>query len=445
MAMIRTRVAPSPTGFFHIGTAYASLFNLAFARKNKGKFVLRIEDTDIERNVPGVEEKIIQGMRWLGLNYDEGPEAGGKYGPYRQSERMEIYKQYAARLKKSKMVYEKEGALWLKAPDKGETFWEDIVRGRVAWKNSEINDFIIVRSSGIPLYNFVVVVDDIEMKISHVIRAEDHISNTPRQLLIYRALGAGPPRFAHFPLLRNPDKSKISKRKNPVALDWYKEQGFLPEALVNFLSLLGWSHPKEKEIFDLDEFIENFSLERIKTSQPVFDLEKLKWMNGKYIRESQMPQFKCQKLMPYLIEYNAELAKKIEILEAEKFDKILKLVKERLETLGQFAELTEYFFEMPGWDCFKGLTDAGNEKMRKIIENEIKGIESQGGFDGEGHEARSRAMAEKLGIKAGEVFMVLREAVTGRTTTPPLFEVMRVLGKEETVLRLKAVLEMLKE
>ncbi|MFV1917654.1 MAG: glutamate--tRNA ligase, partial [Patescibacteria group bacterium] len=282
---IRVRIAPSPTGFAHVGTAYTALFNYAYVKKNQGKFVLRLEDTDIKRHVKGAEEAIYDGLSWLGLNWDEGPVKGGKYGPYRQSERLEIYKEKANELKGNGLAYEDDGAIRFKNPGK-DISWEDKVRGKVTFPGGEVTDFVLLKSNGYPTYNFAVVVDDILMKISHVIRGEEHISNTPRQLALYYALRQKPPEFAHLPTLRNKERKKLSKRKDPVDLRIYQKEGYLPEALVNFLCLLGWSHPKEKEIFLLSEFVKLFSLNRVRKAGPIFNVEKLDWINGEYIRRT---------------------------------------------------------------------------------------------------------------------------------------------------------------
>ena len=284
MKEIRTRFAPSPTGFLHVGGVYTALFSYSFAKKNKGKFILRIEDTDVKRHVSAAEKIIFEGLRWLGIFYDEGPDIGGKYGPYRQSERLKKYQEYTQQLIEKGLAYSKEGAVWFKVPQ-GKTVWDDLVRGKIEFENNQIKDFVILKSDKYPSFNFAVTVDDWQMKISHVIRAEDHISNTPRQIMIYQALRAPVPEFAHLPLLRNPDHSKISKRKDPVAISWYHEKGYLPEALLNFLCLLGWSHPEGKDVFSIEEFIKNFSFQRISKSAPIFDFKKLDWLNGVYIRQ----------------------------------------------------------------------------------------------------------------------------------------------------------------
>ena len=323
--MIRVRIAPSPTGFAHVGTAYTALFNYAFARKNKGEFVLRLEDTDTKREVKGAEKAIYTSLSWLGLEWDEGPDKGGKYGPYKQSERLDIYKKYTKILLDKKIAYEDDGAIRFKNPG-DDVSWNDLVRGEVTFPGGEVTDFVLVKSDGFPTYNFAVVVDDLKMKITHVIRGEEHISNTPRQIAVYKALGEKIPEFAHLPTLRNKDRKKLSKRRDPVDLKNYQEEGYLPEALINFLGLLGWSHSEEKEKFDLDEFVEKFSLERVRKSGPIFDTDKLDWLNGEYIKE------------------NSDLAKLLSDFYGDKYDKKTlektgPLVKERINKLSEYEGL----------------------------------------------------------------------------------------------------------
>ncbi|MBI4157883.1 glutamate--tRNA ligase, partial [Candidatus Woesebacteria bacterium] len=269
--MIRVRIAPSPTGFAHVGTAYTALFNYAYARHNKGVFIVRVEDTDVKRNIKGAEEAIFDGLRWFGIDWDEGGEKGGKFGPYRQSEKLATYQKIAKELVVKGLAYEEEGAIRFKNPGK-DVSWDDLVRGKITFPGGEVTDFVILKSDGFPTYNFGVVVDDIEMKITHVIRGEEHISNTPRQLALYDALGVTPPFFAHHVTLRNSERKKLSKRRDPVDLRIYKDQGYLPEALVNFLCNLGFSHPDGKEIYSLEEYVQLFDIKRVRKAGPVFDL-----------------------------------------------------------------------------------------------------------------------------------------------------------------------------
>lgn len=430
MNKVRVRIAPSPTGFAHVGTAYISLFNYAFAKKNKGKFILRIEDTDVKRHVPQAEKAIFDGLHWLGLNYDEGPDIGGEYGPYRQSERLDLYRAHVEDLIKKKLAYKDEGAVRFRVP-KGETFWQDLIRGEIKFDNQQVKDFVILKSDGYPTYNYSVVIDDWSMRISHVIRGEEHISNTPGQIMIYQALGVKPPSFAHLPLLRNPDRSKISKRKNPVALSWYQEQGYLPEAVINFFCLLGWSHPQEKDVFSIEEFIRYFSFDRISTSAPIFDLRKLDWLNGIYIRKKS----------------NKELVQLIKPLLPKKMptaliDETIPLVKDRLVKLSGYPELVDFFLNEPKVDKTVLIRKGGSDK-KLIKEQLIKGTEvlvAVKSWKTPVLEKAFRNLAKKQNYHVGKFFMVTRIAITGKTATPPLFETMAVLGKEKTVKRLRMTL-----
>jgi nondiscriminating glutamyl-tRNA synthetase len=408
---IRVRIAPSPTGFVHVGTAYTALFNWAFARKTKGKFIIRIEDTDVKRHVKGAQEALFSDLKWLGIDWDEGPDKGGDYGPYCQSQRLKIYHKHAEELLKHNLAFKDKGAIRFKNPFKSVS-WQDAIRGKITFPGEEIGDFVIVKSDGYPTYNFAVVIDDILMAISHVIRGEEHISNTPRQIAVYQALKENLPQFAHLPLLRNPDRSKISKRKNPVALSWYKNQGYLPQALINFLCLLGWSHPDGKEIFDKSEFAANFDLARVRKTGPVFDLDKLDWLNGEYVRRTPDP----------------ELAKYINELFNKKYSqamilKILPLIKTRIKRLSEFPELTGFFFQGPKVD--KKLLGKTYKKHLKVA---VKAIEDDEPLD---------QICQKNGFVTGEFFMDLRVAVTGNKVTPPINESIKLLGKTETIKRLK--------
>jgi len=333
MKEIRTRFAPSPTGFLHVGGVYTALFSYSFAKRNEGKFILRIEDTDVERHISEAEKIIYDGFCWLDLKYDEGPDVGGKYGPYRQSERLKKYQEYAQQLIDRDLAYIKEDAVWFKVPQ-GKTSWHDLVRERIEFDNKQIKDFVILKSNKYPSFNFAVTIDDWQMKISHVIRAEDHISNTPRQIMIYRALGASAPEFAHLPLLRNSDHSKISKRKDPVAISWYQEQGYLAEALLNFLCLLGWSHPEGKDVFPIEEFIKNFSFKRVSKSAPIFDLKKLDWLNGVYIRQ------KSDKELLELLKTFTDKKMTNSLIR-----KTIPLVKERLVKLADYPSLVNFLLK----------------------------------------------------------------------------------------------------
>lgn len=421
--LVRTRFAPSPTGLLHIGGVYTSLFNYAFAQQQKGKFILRIEDTDVKRHVSGAEKVICDGLKWIGLEYDEGP--------YRQSERLKFYQQYAQQLVKENLAYKDEGAIRFKVPS-GVTSWQDLVRGKISWQNDQIKDFVILKSDGYPTYNFAVVIDDWLMKISHVIRAEEHISNTPRQIMIYQALGARPPQFAHLPLLRNPDKSKISKRKNPVAISWYQEQGYLPEALRNFLCLLGWSHPKGKDIFPIEEFIEYFSFVRVSTSAPVFDLKKLDWLNGVYIRQ------KTDKQLVQLMKPFAPKGMKDALI-----NKTIPLIKERMTKLSDYPQLVSFLIKKPKMDIKLLLKKSGGDKklIKKQLELTLKELKKVKKWQAPELEKLFRNIAAKQNYHVGQFFMAIRIALTGKSITPPLFESMALLGRKKTLLKLSLIIK----
>ena len=275
--MVRVRIAPSPTGSPHVGTAYIALFNYIFAKKHGGKFILRIEDTDRQRLVPGAEKEILEALDWLGLKYDEGP--------IRQSERLALYQKYARELVKEGAAYEDEGAIRQCVPKEGETKFVDEVRGTIVFANKNLDESVLLKSDGYPTYHLAVVVDDHLMGITHIIRGEEWLSSVPKHILLYQAFGWEIPQFAHLPLLRDPKRAKLGKRFGDVSLNWFKDEGFLPPALLNYLALLGWTHPEQKEIFDLEEMAEKFEFEDVNKAAPVFDLQKLTWLNGVYIRQ----------------------------------------------------------------------------------------------------------------------------------------------------------------
>jgi len=424
MKEIRTRFAPSPTGFLHVGGVYTALFNYSFAKKNKGKFILRIEDTDVKRHVAEAEKVITDGLKWLGLSYDEGP--------YHQSERLKEYQQYAQQLIDKNLAYEKEEAVWFKVPQ-GKTSWNDLIRGKIEFENKQIQDFVILKSDKYPSFNFAVTIDDWQMKISHVIRAEEHISNTPRQIMVYRALGADVPEFAHLPLLRNPDHSKISKRKDPVAIFWYQQQGYLPEALINFLCLLGWSHPEGKDIFSIEEFIKNFSFERVSKSAPIFDFKKLDWLNGVYIRQKA----------------NGDLLKLLKPFTDKKMtdgliEKTIPLVKERLVKLSDYPSLVDFFIKEPKIDKQLLIKKGGGDSnlIKKQFEEILDKLEKVE-WKVTSLENLFRNFVQAKNYHLGKFFMAVRIALTGKTATPPLFETMEVLGKGKTLSRIGKVLKLL--
>jgi glutamyl-tRNA synthetase len=476
---VRTRVAPSPTGDPHVGTAYVALFNYALAKKHGGQFVLRIEDTDRERSSAASEAMIFEALHWLGLRWDEGPDVDGPHGPYRQSERTAIYREHARDLvsrgaaypcfctrerllalreqqKAKKLNFGYDGhcralppgeaerrraagephVVRLAMPRGGETVVRDLLRGEVRFDNAQVDDQVLLKSDGFPTYHLANVVDDHLMGITHVIRAEEWLSSLPKHVLLYRGLGWELPVFCHLPLLRNADRSKISKRRNPVSLNFYRGAGFLPEALLNYLALMGWAMPDEREEFSLDEFVEAFTLERISLGGPVFDVEKLKWLNGKYLRRLSPPQ---------LLERLRARA-----LSDEHLMEVLPLVRERIDTLEGFFEYASFFFvgDIP-YDAVaakamvpEGRTPAETAKaLRALLDEEVDPILD---WRHETVEAAIRGFGERTGWAPNELFMAVRVATTGRAASPPLFETLAVLGKETCRRRLRAAADLLK-
>lgn len=425
--VVRTRIPPSPTGVPHVGTAYMALLNYAFAKKHGGKLIFRLEDTDIKRNIAQAEEAIYDALHWLGLSWDEGPDVGGPYKPYRQSERLDLYCQKAAELVQAGFAYQKDGAVWSRSPQK-DIAWEDVIHGLITFPadSDQAKDFVILRSDGYPTYNFAAVVDDIAMEITHVIRGEDHISNTPRQLILYKAFGKNPPEFAHFPVLRNLERAKLSKRKDPVDVRGYRDEGYLPMAFINFLCLLGWSHPEGKEIFSLDEFVSVFDLGRMRRAGPVFDANKLLWMNGEYIRKTQNSKLKSQ-----IWEYTGKQYPQ------ELIEQTIPLVKNRIKTLADYKMLAGFFFNEPEIDV--GLFP---ENAYAHLDAACKVINQSNSWDSESlHEALLSAISENE-FKTGDFFMSLRVAVAGSKITPPIVESIVILGKEKAIERINNTLKL---
>jgi len=421
--VVRVRFAPSPTGALHVGGARTALFNWLFARNKKGVFILRIEDSDFQRSTREAEETILQGLLWLGLNWDEGP--------YRQSERLDIYRRYAEKLVSEGKGYEEEGALIFKVPP-GETSFKDIVWGEIKIKNETLKDIVMIKSDGTPTYNFAVVVDDHEMGITHVIRGEDHIANTPKQILLYKALGWEVPEFAHLPMILGPDKSKLSKRHGATSVAEYKNLGFLPDAFFNYLALLGWGPGFDREIFSREELIELFSLERVIKRGAVFDIKKLEWMNAQYIKKTS-----GEKLLELVLPFweNRGWIEK-EKINKEYLIKVIDLVKDRCKTLVELADFTDYFLQKEiTYD--KILVDREIGDRRALLEEVAQRLVKLEPFDTLNIEACLKGFAEEKGIKLKDIAQAIRVAISGKTVTPPLFEVMEVLGKDRVVERLK--------
>lgn len=475
---IRVRNCPSPTGLLHIGTVRTALYNYLFAKKNKGTLVFRSEDTDQVRSTKEYEENIISGLSRLGLIGDEGVHLKGYFGPYRQSERAEIYKKYLEKILESGHAYycfctkeeleqEREeqqkkklpprysgkcrhlnlteskarvangekAVIRLKVPENQEIIFHDLVRGENKTNSKELADFVIGKSLEQALYNFTVVVDDYLMQITHVIRGEDHIPNTPKQILIYEAFDWKIPQFAHLPLILNQDKTKLSKRKNKVSIDDYLAEGYLPEALINFLALLGWNTADEKEIFSLDELIEAFSLERVHKGGAVFDLEKLNWLNGYYLRNLSLEEL-IEKITPYLENSGLKSAQK-------DLKRYVPLIHERIKLLSEAPDLLRFMlveklnYEAELFLHKKMKVDLEMAKM--ALEKSLPVLEKieKTDWNQANLEEVLIALVQKLNLKNGQILWPLRVALTGEKFSPGVFEVADVLGKERSLERIR--------
>ena len=489
-APVRVRFAPSPTGYLHVGGARTALFNWLYARHVGGTFILRIEDTDFERSTQEMVEGILVGMRWLGLDWDEGP--------YFQSQRMELYRATAARLLESGHAYrcfcskeeleqrraaaQKQGqaakdddpcrriareeserrcgtgeaaAIRFAVPETGSTRFDDAVFGPIEFANAEIEDFVLLRSDGVPTYHLSVVADDLDMHISHIIRGADHVSNTPKQKLIYEALGAPLPVFAHVPLILGPDKTRLSKRHGATSVISYKEEGFLPEAFRNFLALLGWSPAPQhantgragdpagaspgstKEIMPDRELISLFSLEGISKSNAVFDRSKLEWMNAEYIRALPIDEL-SERLLPIVRQAGYEV-------DACYMRKITPLIRERIKLLKDALTAADFFLmkELPPYDPALLVPQKGDPAMARKVLERAREVLAQVEWNHRALEQGLRAAAQELGVKPGQMFTPIRVAVTGRTAAPPLFETLEVLRHEATLRRIEQARQML--
>ena len=436
MPDIRTRFAPSPTGDPHVGNIRTALFTWLFARGQDGKFILRIEDTDQAREVEGSVEAIMEGLRWLGLDWDEGPEVGGDYGPYFQSERLEHYQSAADRLIEAGHAYrfedERGSAVKFAMPKDGSTAVSDVIRGRVEFDNSLIDDFVILKSDGFPTYHLASVVDDQLMRISHVIRGEGWLSSAPRHVCLYDAFGWQAPEFVHLPDILASGGGKLSKRHGAVSVNEYRQLGYLPHALVNFLALLGWSFDDKTELFTNDELIEAFSLERVSKSGAIFNLDKLDWMNGHYIREAKDAEI-ADALLDYWRRYPAaELPPEPD---RETLVQIVPLIKERLKTLADAAERIPFFFSddfdyEPSELIQRKMDEGGTLRALNAAVEVVGGVDP---FDGTTLEAKLRSLADDLDIKVGQLLGTLRVATSGLKVSPPLFESLEILGRERVV------------
>jgi len=431
MTDIRVRFAPSPTGYLHIGGARTALFNWLFARHHGGKLILRVEDTDKARNTEEAAAAIYEGLRWLGLDWDEGPHVGGDLGPYFQSQRTEIYERYLKKLQDAGHIFEDQGALRFRSP-REHVVVDDLVCGKIDFDLTNPGthpDMTVRRPDGSWIFHFVNVIDDIEMKISHVIRGEDHLSNTPKHIELYKALGAAPPRFAHIPLILNHDGSKMSKRDEGARVAAYIEQGYAPEAVRNYLCLLGWSPKDNREKIEIDEVVKLFELEKINRRNAAFDLNKCFWLNGQYIAQMPLERF-TELTRPFL-----EKAK-INISDEKYLGAVLAIVKEKIKLFKDAPEWTAYFFtenyEFDPAAVEKVFGKPEATTHLSALSDEFSKIDK---WNVETIESTLKNLAQKLGCKTGDLVHPARVAVSGRSVGPSLYHMLEVMGKERVLAR----------
>jgi glutamyl-tRNA synthetase len=411
---VRVRFAPSPTGFLHIGSVHTALFNWLFVRHEGGEFLLRIENTDTSREVEAATDQIQDSLRWLGLDWDGDVTF--------QLDRMRQAQEVATQLVAEDKAYEDEGAIRFRMPDQGTSAWDDLILGRIEYPNEKLEDVVLVRSDGRPTYNFVSPLEDLLDGITHVIRGQDHVSNTPKQLQILAALGAELPRYAHVPLLNGPDGRKLSKRHGAITVEEFRGAGFIPEALLNYLALLGWSYDDHTEVMSRDELIERFSLERVGKSAATFDYEKLTHMNGLYLR-ALSPDDYADRLIAYLREQGYDWPEDLA-------RKVAPLVQEKIATLGEFPNFARFFFERVPLE--QPLEDGA------FLPAAAEALAQVEPYDAPTIEAALRELAERLGLKPRQAFQPIRLALTGSTVSPGLFESLELLGKDESIARISA-------
>ena len=418
---MRVRFAPSPTGQLHIGGARTALYNWLLARKHGGTLVLRIEDTDRERSTPENVEQILDALRWLEIDWDEGPLS--------QVERAPRHREQIDRLLADGAAYEDDGAVRLRVPDEGETVVTDVVRGEVTFPHSAIDDFVIARSDGSALYNLAVAVDDLDMGIDHVVRGEDHLSNTPRQVMILKALGVEPPVYAHLPLLHGPDGKKLSKRHGAASVQELRESGYLPEAVRNYIAMLGWGLDDETTFISTDDLIQAFSLERVSRSPAVFDEQKLRWMNGRYLREL-APADVASRLAPLLGR-------------DDDLEPAVAVAQEKMQTLADFWPLAAFLVEPQETDpkAWDKVMKEGSAEALAAARDALAAAEP---FDVETTEAALRGVVDRLGVKPKQVFQPVRVAISGSTISPGIFESVVALGRDETLARVDSALQRLR-
>jgi glutamyl-tRNA synthetase len=411
---MRVRFAPSPTGVLHIGGARTALYNWLLARGSGGQFVLRIEDTDRERSTPENVDQILEALRWLGLDWDEGPIS--------QWERRERHTEAVEQLLESGHAYEDEGAVRFRVPEDGEITFHDVILGDVTNPYSAIQDFVIRRSDGSPLYNLAVAVDDRDMGITHVVRGQDHVSNTPRQVMLLRALGEEPPVYAHIPLLHGPDGKKLSKRHGAASVQEVRDGGYLPEAVRNYIALLGWGYDESTELMSTDELVERFSLERVSKNPAVFDEQKLRWMNGRYLRELAVD----------------DLHRRLEEFYGRDIPvEIVAIAREKMQTLADFWDLAGPLIEPPSEYEDKAWQQWGRSQHLRVVRDNLAGASS---WEVVEIEAVLRALVQDLGVKPKEIFQPVRVALTGTTVSPGIFESVAALGRDETLSRIDKAL-----
>jgi len=457
--MVKVRFAPSPTGYLHVGGVRTTLFNYLFARKNNGKLVLRIEDTDFERSKKEYEDIIINDLKWCGIDYDEGPEKGGDYGPYRQSERLDIYRKYVDFLIKEKKayyaVYNPENneeiihksfefpqeysdkkysiSVKFKVPENTKIVFDDMIKGNMEFDTEVFDDFVIQRSSGIPMYNFTVVIDDYLMKITHVIRGEDHISNTPKQIMLYDALGFEKPVFAHIPLILGEDKAPLSKRHGGTSVTFFKEEGYLPDAVMNYLGILGWT--VENEIFDFKDKCKDFDISMISNKSVVFDYKKLLWVNEVHLRTKSI-EYITENFKNWL-----DINGKSVSADEEYLKNVLNISREKVSNLKQLFEFSENFFIDDFSYDEKYVTLSKKEWFGKVLEKSCEMFENSYDYSTEGIEKVLSQIAETGITGRKNVYQTVRGAILGKLVTPGLYESISVLGKEKTIRRIKRVKE----
>ncbi|MEQ8767541.1 MAG: glutamate--tRNA ligase [Planctomycetota bacterium] len=484
---VRVRFAPSPTGYLHIGGARTALFNWLFARQHGGTFILRIEDTDKERSTPENVQVILDALRWLGLDWDEGPEVGGPHGPYFQSERTDIYAPHAQKLlaegkayrcfatpeeletmreeqkargeqphydgrglkhtpeEVEKMLAEgKPYVVRFRVPE-GSTVIDDQIKGRVEVQNSEVDDFILLRSDGSPTYNFVVCIDDTDMGITHVIRGDDHFTNAMKQALMIEALGFERPVYAHIPLIFGPDKKKLSKRHGAVSVLEYRDKGYLPEAFINFLALLGWSFDDKQTLFDVPELTAKFTLEKVSKSPSIFDLDKLDWFGGEYVRQKPAPEL-TELAIPVLVEAGLLKAEEAQGRRAW-LEKLVAAMQPRFRRLPELPEMVTYFFQGTAELDYeeKAVQKLEEEGAADRLTVYRESLESSSFESTETLEAEARALCEAKDIKFGKLVHPVRAALSGRTQGPGLFDIVYLLGKDECLARIDRALKLIEQ